>query len=720
MRVPYEWLKDFVDITATPEEVAERLTMIGLEVEGTEFVGGDTVFEVNVTPNRPDCLSIIGIARELSAAFKAPLKIPYHEIEEGLPVSDYSVEIVTPELCNRYAGRVITDVRISESPEWIKKRLEKCGIRAINNVVDITNYVLLEFGHPLHAFDADTIEGKKIVVNTAESLKQSYGIPPPPIPPLPRVCVGGVDARLSEVPGATEHRTIFKTLDGVDREIPGDSLLIWDSARPVAIAGVMGGAETEVSDRTRNIFLESAYFDPFSIRRTSKKLSLATESSYRFERGTDIEFLENALNNAALMIKEIAGGRIHGIIDAYPVKYVPEPVEVRYGRINRILGTNLSNVDMLEILRRLGIPAEDKKDFFVIYPPSHRRDIRRDDDVSEEIARMYGYNMIPTTIPRSPLSPGRLDTRAMNGNRIREAMRKAGFTEVINYSFMGMSSLDMVAIPGADRRRAVMTINNPLSQNENLLRTTLTPALIGNMKYNLDRGVKDIRFFEISRVFENTGKALPLEELRLGGIFYRDKSPSLWKEDVQGFFIVKGAVESMFEDLKMSDYSLSPSSEPFLQKGQSCDIHVKNSCVGYLGVLGPEIAERLDLKKQNPEIVVFEINIDSILTFIPESIVYRQIPKYPCVERDIAVIVDEVVPAAEIKGLITAFPSDLIEEVSVFDFYKGRNIPEGKKSLAFSIIYRSKEKTLTDEEVEVLHASLVDYLLHKTGGELRR
>jgi len=720
MRVSYEWLKDFVDITATPEEVAERLTMIGLEVEGSELVSGDTVFEVNVTPNRPDCLSIIGIARELSAAFKAPLKIPHHKIEEGLPVSDYSVEIITPELCNRYTGRVITDVRISESPEWIKKRLEKCGIRAINNVVDITNYVLMEFGHPLHAFDADTIEGKKIIVNTAESLKQSYGIPPPLIPPLPRGGVGGVDARLGEEPGAPERRMIFKTLDGVDREIPSDSLLIWDSARPVAIAGIMGGAETEVSNRTRNIFLESAFFDPFSIRRTSKKLSLASESSYRFERGTDIEFLENALNSAALMIKEIAGGEIHKIIDAYPVKYVPEPVEVRYGRMNKKLGTSLSNVDMLEILRRLGIPAEDKKDCFVIYPPSHRRDIRRDNDVSEEIARMYGYNMIPTTIPRSPLSSGRVDARAMNVNRIREAMRKAGFTEVINYSFMGMSSLDMVAIPGTDRRRAVMVINNPLSQNENLLRTTLTPALIGNMKYNLDRGVKDIRFFEISRVFENTGKALPLEELRLGGIFYGDKSPSLWKEDVQGFFIVKGAVESMFEDLKINDYSLSPSSEPFLQKGQSCDIYVKNSCAGYLGVLGPEIAERLDLKKQSPEIVVFEINIDSILTFIPESMVYKQIPKYPCVERDIAVIVDESVPAAEIKGLITAFPSDLIEEVSVFDFYKGRNIPEGKKSLAFSIIYRSREKTLTDEEVEVLHASLVDYLLHKTCGELRR
>jgi phenylalanyl-tRNA synthetase beta chain len=683
MRVPYEWLREFVEISVTPEEVAEKLTMTGLEVEGVESVNGDTVFEVNVTPNRPDCLSIIGIAREVSAIFNIPLKIPAHEIKEDVPLSDFSVEILNIELCNRYAGRLIKGVRIAESPEWIKSRLEKCGVRAINNIVDITNYVLLEFGHPLHAFDADTIKGKKIRVATA----------------------------------GTRNKIV--TLDGVERGLPEDALLIWDAVRPVAIAGIMGGSETEVSDRTKDIFLESAYFEPFSIRRTSKRLNLSSESSYRFERDTDIEFLENALNRAALMIREIAGGTIHKIIDVYPLKHVPEPVKIRYEKINKILGTELSNVDMLEILKRLSIPAEDKKDTFIVYPPAFRRDIQRDNDVAEEVARFYGYDRIPTTIPKSHLSSGISDNKMMSINRIREAMRKAGFTEVINYSFMSLSSLDMISIPDADRRRNTIVIRNPLKQEESFLRTTLIPALIENFKYNMDRGIKDIRFFEISRVFEDIGKSLPLEELRLGGIFYKEKTPSIWREDVQGFFIIKGALESMFEELMINEYSFFPSSEPFLHKGQAADVHISGSYLGYMGVLGPDIVERLDLKKQKPEIVMFEINLDLLLASIPDSIKYSQIPKYPSVERDIAVVVDENISAAEVKEIVRAFHSGLIEDVSIFDFYKGGNIPEGKKSLAFSIIYRSMGKTLRDDEVEELHNSLVDYILEKTGGELR-
>jgi phenylalanyl-tRNA synthetase beta chain len=683
MRVPYEWLKEFVEITVTPEEVAERLTMTGLEVEGVESVNGDTVFEVNVTPNRPDCLSMIGIAREVSAIFNIPLKIPAHEIKEDIPFSDFSVEILNPKLCNRYAGRVIKGVRIADSPEWIKMRLEKCGIRAINNVVDITNYVLMEFGHPLHAFDADTIKGNKIVVNIA----------------------------------GTNNKIM--TLDGIERGLPEDALLIWDAVRPIAIAGIMGGLETEVSDKTRNIFLESAYFEPFSIRRTSKRLNLASESSYRFERGTDIEFLENALNRAVLMIREIACGKIQKMIDVYPLKYVPEPVKIRYEKINKILGTEISNVDILGILKRLSIPAEDKEDIFIVYPPTFRRDIQRDNDVAEEVARFYGYDRIPTTIPKSHLSSGLSDNKMMSINRIREAMRKAGFTEVINYSFMSLSSLNMISIPDADRRRNTIVIRNPLKQEESFLRTTLIPALIENFKYNMDRGIKEIRFFEISRVFEDRGKSLPLEELRLGGIFYKEKTPSIWREDVQGFFITKGALESMFEELMINEYSFFPSSEPFLHKGRAADVHISGSYLGYLGVLGPDIVERLDLKKQKPEIVVFELNLDLLLASIPDSIKYSQIPKYPCVERDIAVVIDENISAAEIKEIIMAFPSGLIEDVSIFDFYKGSNIPEGKKSLAFNIIYRSKDKTLRDDEVEEFHNSLVDYILEKTGGELR-
>ena len=279
MRISYEWIRELVDITATPEEVSDRLTMVGLEVEGTESFDDDTVFEVNVTPNRPDCLSMIGVARELSAVFKTPLKLPRHEMKEAQPVSDFSVDILNADLCNRYSGRVITGVRISDSPAWMQARLEKCGIRSINNVVDITNYVLLEFGHPLHAFDADLLNGKKIIVATPDSFKT--------------VTPGGVAE--SKKPATVK----MKTLDGVEREISGNDLLICDAERPVAVAGVMGGGNSEVHDHTRNVFLESAYFSPPSIRKTSRKLGLKTEASYRFERGTDIEFLVKALGQGS-------------------------------------------------------------------------------------------------------------------------------------------------------------------------------------------------------------------------------------------------------------------------------------------------------------------------------------------------------------------------------------------------------------------------------------
>ena len=291
---------------------------------------------------------------------------------------------------------------------------------------------------------------------------------------------------------------------------------------------------------------------------------------------------------------------------------------------------------------------------------------------------------------------------------------------MINFSFMSVSALDMIEIPDSDRRRKTIALSNPLNQDECLLRTSLVPALIGNLKYNLDRGMKDIRFFEVSRIFEDIGDTLPLDELILGGILYKEKAPSLWKEDARGFYIAKGALESLFEELMISGYSFSPSSEPFLHGGQSADIHISNIRIGYVGVMGPDIVEKLDLKKQKPEIVLFELNLDLLLSLTPDAIQYISIPKFPAVERDIALTVDEALPSARIKEIINSYPSELIEEVSVFDYFKGGNIPQGKKSLAFNIVYRSKERTLTDEEIEGLHSSLVGYIAEKTGGELRK
>ncbi|NWF52699.1 MAG: phenylalanine--tRNA ligase subunit beta, partial [Nitrospirae bacterium] len=573
-------------------------------------------------------------------------------------------------------------------PEWLKKRLEKCGIRSINNVVDITNYVLLEFGHPLHAFDADKIAGKRIRIATSDTT-------------------------------GLQNVSIY-TLDRIERKVPEDTLLIWDSEKPIAIAGIMGGLNSEVDKNTTNIFLESAYFEPFSVRRTSKSLGLVSESSYRFERGTDIEFLINALNRAAFLIKEIAGGIIYELIDSYPVRCIPVPLEIRYEGINKFLGTQLSKEEMLEILKRLQIPAENRGDYFIVYPPSARRDIKNNSDVAEEIARLYGYDRIKSTIPRRFTPAAQSNKKLKIISQIRDCIRKQGFIEVINYSFMSLESLDIIGVPETDKRRNAISIKNPLSKEDSFLRTTLIPSLIENFKYNLDREIEDIRLFEISKVFEDTGKQLPLESLRLGGIYYREKKPSLWKEDTPGFFIVKGILESIFYEFRIKGYSFISSSEPFLLKGQASDINVNEEKVGYIGLLLPEIGERLNIKKPKLEIFLFEIDLDLLIKFIPDFITYVSIPRYPSVERDIAIVVNEDIPASDILNMLKTFPSDVIEEVSIFDHYKGANIPEGMKSLAFSIIYRSKERTLTDEEVEKVHSSLVEYILRKTGGELRK
>lgn len=683
MRVSFDWLKDFVQITATPEEVAARLTMAGLEVEGIETADGDAIFEVNVTPNRPDCLSMLGVAREVAAAFGLSLRIPDTHIGGALPASDITVEILDPGLCKRYAGRVIKGVKVGDSPSWIKGRLDKCGIRSLNNVVDITNYVLFELGHPLHAFDAGRLFGGRIRV------------------------------------AKTGDRGTITTLDGVARRLPADALLIWDGKDPVAVAGIMGGEGSSVTPDTVNIFLESAYFEPASIRRTSKELGLRSESSYRFERGTDIEFLVNALDRAALLMRETGGGAIHEIVDAYPEKYIPPKVEVRYSRVNSLLGTDFRNEEMRDILGRVGLTTEDAGEVFCVHPPPFRRDIQEYFDVVEEVARLSDFGNIPVRVPRTILSDGILNKREINIKRIREAVMKTGFTEVINYSFMNPADLDLLSIPSDDIRRRCIEIRNPLRQEESLMRTSLVPALINNFIYNLSRGRRDIRIFETARIFIDGGGQLPAEELRQGGLLYRENVPALWKEDAPSFFIAKGALESVFEELKIEGISYVPSEEVFLHPGKSADILLKGVKIGFTGEIGPAVVERLNLKIQKPELVVYEINVDALLASVPEKLTYAEIPKYPFIDRDIAIILDDSVTSDKVMKDLLGYKTDYIEKVELFDYYRGKNIPQGKKSLAFRIIYRSHDRTLTDSEVESVHQGLVEYILRKTGGQLR-
>ncbi len=683
MRVPFEWLKEFVNINIGESETAERLTMIGLEVEAAEDVGGDVVFEVNVTPNRPDCLSIMGVARELSAALNLPLKPVDCKIKEEDSDDGFKVEILTADLCRRYAGRVIRGVKIAASPEWLKDRISKCGIRPVNNIVDITNYVLMELGHPLHAFDLNTLADKTIRVNTA-----------------------GKNGRIV-------------TLDRIERKLPPDALLIWDAKNPVAVAGIMGGSDTEVSDSTTDIFLESAYFEPASIRKSSRALSLRSESSYRFERGADIEFLSKALDRAASLIQQLAGGKAYKKIDVYPKKFVPVSIRVKYDKVNKILGTNIPKTEMTNAIERLNMEVKAEKDYFSVVPPAFRLDMKREADVIEEIARIYGYHRIKTSMPRAVISLNNSDRKRIFTARIKESMRGGGFNEAINYSFMNESNLDMLEIPAGDRRRRSIAIKNPLRKEESLLRTTLVPSLIENFIYNFSRGIREIKIFEAAKVFEDIGRPLPLEISSIGGIYYKEKAPALWKEDAGDFYIVKGVIEAIFNDLHIGKYSYFGSQEPFLHSGQSCEIRISGSPVGFLGVLSPVVVNKMDLKASHPEIVVFEMDADKLISMMPVLQEYMPIPKFPCIERDIALIVDEKLRALDVENLIRAYPSELIEDVFIFDVYKGKNIPDGKKSLAFTIRFRSRHRTLTESEVDGAYSAIIKYINVETGGELR-
>ncbi len=681
MLIPFSWLTDFIKTEKTPEEIAHLLTMLGLEVEGIETDHGEVVFDIGITPNRPDCLNLAGIARELKASTGKEIILPEHSIQP-----DFSEEFkisIDSHLCRRYAGRIIRDVRIGPSPEWMARRLELSGLRPINNVVDITNYVLLEFGHPLHAFDLDTLKGKTI-----------------------RVDISG-------------NSRILKTLDSVERQISKNDLLIWDGERPVAIAGIMGGFETEVTEKTINVFLESAYFDPISIRRTSRRLSLKTEASYRFERGTDIEGLITALDRAALLMKQLCGGRVSQLIDVYPGRYIPGKVTLRFKRIEQLIGIKIPEERVIDILQSLDFKIIDTiSSALTVEVPSFRVDIENETDLVEEVARHYGYEKIPVSLPEAPLN---LDT-GTDKDRIellKDVLLLSGFNEAINYSFMNPTVLDRLNIPEKDRRRACVELINPLRKEDSALRTFLLPSLIDNLLHNIFQGIRDIKLFEIAKVFQKGGMELPDETRCIGIVYLYTPGQRLWEDRPDVFYLLKGVVEKLFQVSNISDFSFARTTEPFLHPGRSSDIWVDKKKIGFVGILSPQIKAEFDMREIKEDIGVAELNLDLLFSCKQRTIEYTPLPKFPPIRRDIALLVDKSLEAETIFSLIKTYSTDIIEDVNIFDVYEGKNIPEGKKSVATSIIYRSNERTLKDEEVDRVHRDLIDYLIRKTGGQLR-
>jgi phenylalanyl-tRNA synthetase beta chain len=682
MKASYNWLKEFVEFDLPYEELAHALTMSGFEVEAIEKYEDDIIFDIGVTPNRPDCLSIRGIAREISAILDSPFKDISTEIsgEKGKgPV----VEIKDPNLCCRYSSRIVNGVKPGPSPAWMVKRLESCGFRSTSNIVDITNYVMLEVGQPLHAFDLNKLDGEIIIVKPA----------------------GDVNT--------------FTALDGEERKLSEDMLLIWDSKGPVAIAGVMGGQSTEVSDSTVNILLESAYFLPSSVRRTSKSLNLSTESSYRFERGVDINAAPLALDRAARMITELAGGRITHITDEYPGKFKPRKIPVSFEKINSVIGVDIEKSFIEKTLGSLGFKTEMEGKGMVVTPPGFRNDAERDIDIIEEVARLYGYDKIPSTLPVMQMSAAPEHKTQQLIKNLKDSMVKSGFSEVINYSFLNPEVLDKLNLDPRDRRRNLIHIKNPLRKEESAMRTTLVPAILNNVNLNLNRGEKMLSMFEISRVFLPGSGKLPDEVVQLSAVYLKENTASLWHDKHDGLYDLKGVLENIFSDLKIQNFSIKDSgiSEPYLHPGKSGSIMINGEKAGSVGILHPGVAEAFDIKG---DIALAEIyDIDKILNAVSTKTTFVSLPKFPYVERDVALIVSDAISVSAVRDEILDVESDIVESVSLFDVYKGKPIPPDKKSLAFSIRFRAADRTLTDNEVDKLHSEIRKRIEKNLGAELR-
>ncbi len=802
MRISFNWIKQYVDVDASPAEVAKRLTMAGLEVEGLEnrypvisgviagrieavvphpdaetlkicrmstgsetmdvvcgapnaapglcvplalegaqlpsglrigrstirgivsggmlcsekelglseegsgvmVLEGDTVpgtllekvlsledfiLEIGLTPNRPDCMSALGIAREVAALFGARLRYPPIRVPEtGPPVQEAaSVTILDPKACPRYAARLVRGVRIGPSPYWLREKLHSTGIRSINNVVDVTNYVLMEFGQPLHAFDFQRLEEHRIVVRRA---------------------------RVGER---------FSTLDGVERGLPEGALLICDGRRPVALAGIMGGLNSEIEETTRDVLIESAYFDPVTIRRTSKKLGLSTEASYRFERGIDPGGVVRAVDRCAQFMVELAGGEAsRGVIDVYPEEYSPRALSLRVSRTNDFLGTSLSARDMARYLDALELEVnEDGEDRLQVTCPTFRRDLEREVDLVEEVARLYGYDAIPVSYPSAHEATAPRSEELLGRLKAARVARSAGFHEVVNYSFISPAWFDRCGFRAGEERRDAVPVLNPLSEDQSVMRTTLLPGLLGNVQRNAAFRNTDLKLFELGRIYLPRGATTPAGERHvLAAVHSGLREPFAWCRDKAeaDFWDIKGAVSLLLDEFRVEGAEFEPETEtpPFAPE-ESARLLIRGSRVGALGRISDAVRQAFDIPFA---VYGFELDLDALMEFRGGLVQVRSLPKFPAVARDLAVVVSRDTASAAIERVIrNSAPDPYLEGFHLFDVYRGDQIGSNEVSLAYRIVYRAEDRTLNDEEVNRMHESLIQAVLKSTGGRLR-
>ncbi|MFH2046128.1 MAG: phenylalanine--tRNA ligase subunit beta [Pseudomonadota bacterium] len=649
----------------------------------------DYTLEIGLTPNRSDCTSVIGIAREVAAIQKTKIKYPFvNQICNDKKQSNLiSVEIEAPDHCPRYAAGLVRDITVAPSPFWLRKRLLSVGQRPINNIVDISNFVMLECGQPLHTFDFDQLAENKIVVRTAKKGE------------------------------------VFVTLDGKNRVMDEEMLLICDGKKPVAIAGVMGGENSEIAGTTKQVLIESAYFNPLSIRKTSKKLGLSTESSYRFERGVDPDGTLRALSRAAELIAEIGKGKItESIIDEYPLKQKSDVIELSVSKTNNLLGIELDKDKIKSLLESIEFKVENNdSDTIKVTPPSFRVDISRSVDLMEEAARLYGYNNIPTTQPlmqAEAVHP--LKNRVLREN-IRNIMTGLSFTEAINYSFINESACDRLKLSFDDPKRKMVHVLNPLSEEQNVMRPSLVPGLLETMRRNLSYQVKNLKIYEIGKIFLSKGKdSLPEETEMITGLWTGDRYNLAWyaKETNCDFYDIKGVVEALLASLQINDIKFKKL--PFelcnyTRYGYTAGIMAGKESIGHVGEIHPEVLANFDLKQTA---FIFELNGHSLLKLSNLAIKSKQQPRFPLATRDITIIIDQDIEAMSILENINSFGETLIEKTLLFDIFEGAPIPPAKKSVSIRITYRSSEKTLEDDEVNNIHKNITDRLIKKFGASL--
>ncbi|PRR76832.1 Phenylalanine--tRNA ligase beta subunit [Clostridium liquoris] len=650
-------------------------TPIGKDIK--EVLGLDnSVIDFEITSNRPDCLSIIGIARETAATLEKKYNMPSLDYKcscEDKITDNLKVE-VRDNLCRRYAARGIKNVKIAPSPAWMQERLLEAGVRPINNIVDITNFVMLELGQPMHAFDAREITSNTIVVERAKNGEK------------------------------------FTTLDEVERDLTDDMLCIKDGERTVALAGIMGGLNSEVKDDTTSIIFEFANFDGTNIRVSSKELGLRTEASSRFEKDLDPNLIQIAMDRACNLINELEAGDImEGTIDIYPKKLEEHTLGVDSRWVNKFLGTNISKEDMKEYLNRLELRTEINEDILTITVPTFRCDINIKEDVAEEIARIYGYNNVPVTIANSAGEKGGKNRKQHLDDRVIEALIGSGLNQSISYSFVSPKVFDEILLPKDSPLRKAVKIKNPLGEDYSIMRTTTLPSMMEALARNYSRNNEEARLFEIGKIYLPGEDEFKLPEERniitiglYGNVDYLD---------------LKGIVENIVEHLGVFGARFTRENEnPTFHPGKTAKLYIKKDLAGTLGEIHPDVADNYGVDER---CYIAELNLDLLYSHSNLNKMYKALPKFPAVFRDIAMLVDDNVLVQDIEDIIIKQGGKMVEKVKLFDVYKGKQIPEGKKSIAYSILYRLENKTLTDEEVNKVHDKIVRTLENKVGAQLR-